>query len=99
MFAAVLTFDLHMPLVDSLKERRSVLSPILHGARRRFEIAAAEVGDPDRLRFGRLAFATVGARPSVVTETLDAVERFVWSFPEVEVSDSWRTWLDNEEAR
>jgi uncharacterized protein YlxP (DUF503 family) len=35
----------------------------------------------------------------VARETLDAVERFVWSFPEIEVTDHWRNWLDNEEER
>jgi uncharacterized protein YlxP (DUF503 family) len=29
-----------------------------------------------------------------LTEVLDQVERFVWSFPEVEVIDAERCWLD-----
>lgn len=99
MFAAVLTVDLHLPLVDSLKAKRATITPILAGARRRFEVAASEVDRQDRLGSTRLAFAAVSGRLSQVTEILDAVERFVWSFPEVEVADAWRNWLDNEEHR
>lgn len=99
MFAAVLTLDLHIPHADSLKAKRATITPILAGARRRYEVAASEVDRQDRLGSSRLAFASVSGTLSQVTETLDAVERFVWSFPEIEVSHAWRNWLDNEEDR
>ena len=50
----------------------------------------------DRRR-SQLAFATVASSETQAREVLDAVERFVWSFPEVEVVDSWRRWVDDEE--
>lgn len=99
MFAAVLTMDLHLPHVDSLKAKRATITPILAGARRRYEVAAAEVAHQDRFGSTQVSFAAVSGTLTMVTEILDAVERFVWSFPEVEVSHTWRNWIDNEEDR
>lgn len=97
MFACVLVVDLHLPLPDSLKEKRAVITPILEGARRRRRVAVSEVAHQDDRRRSRLAFATVGSTETQAREVLDAVERFVWSFPEVEVADSWRRWIDEED--
>ena len=97
MFASVIAFDLHLPLPASLKEKRAVITPILEGARNRHRVAVSEVGHQDRLRRAELAFATVGSTETQVREVLDAVERFVWSFPEVEVAHSWRRWLEDDE--
>lgn len=97
MFASVLVVDLHLPLPDSLKAKRAVITPILEGARRRHRVAVAETGDQDQWRRSELAFATVASSETQAREVLDAVERFVWSFPEVEVIDSWRRWVDDEE--
>lgn len=92
-----MTVDLHLPLVDSRKAKRATITPIVAGARRRYEVAASEVDHQERLGAAQLAFATVSGTLSQVTEVLDAVERFVWSFPDIEVVESWRNWLDNEE--
>lgn len=99
MYASVLVVDLHLPLVDSLKAKRAVITPILEGARRRHHVAVSEVGRQDDWHRSELAFATVGSRESQAREVLDAVERFVWSFPEVEVVSAGRSWLDEEEIR
>ena len=85
-------FDLHLPTCHSLKEKRAVIKPILEGCRRRYAVAAAEVGAQDKWQRAELGVAAVAATTSHVTEVLDAVERFVWSFPEVEVVDAERTW-------
>jgi uncharacterized protein len=96
--ACVLVVDLHLPLPDSLKAKRAVITPVLEGARRRHRVAAAEVDHQDRWGRAELAFATVGATETQAREVLDAVERFVWSFPEVDVVASWRRWIDEEDA-
>jgi len=93
--AAVLVLDVHLPGCGSLKERRSTLAPIIEGARRRFGVAVAEVAHQDRLQRAGLAFAAVAPAPGRVDEVLDAVERFVWSFPEIEVLDARRDWVED----
>ena len=77
--------ELHVPLSHSLKDKRAVIKPILEGARRRFGVAAAEVAFQDKWQRAALGFAAVAERPGHVQEVLDRVERFVWSFPEIEV--------------
>ncbi len=99
MYASVLVVDLHLPLPGSLKEKRAIITPILEGARRRHRVAVSEVGHQDERRRSELAFATVASSETQAREVLDAVERFVWTFPEVEVVESWRRWADDEEDR
>ena len=98
MFASVFVVDLHLPFPDSLKAKRAVITPILEGARRRFKVSAAEVGHQDQWQRSELAFAAVASSETNAREVLDTVERFVWSFPEVEVVESWRRWIDDEEV-
>jgi uncharacterized protein YlxP (DUF503 family) len=71
-----------------LKEKRAVVKPILEGARRRFQVSAAEVEHHDKWQRAALGFAVVGGDAGHLEEVLAAVERFVWSFPEAEVLDS-----------
>ncbi len=91
---AALTVDLHLPGTASLKDKRAVVRPILDGCRHRYPVAAAEVGHQDRWQRAVLAMAAVSSSARQVEEILDAVERFVWSFPEVEVTGTQRDWME-----
>ena len=70
-----------------------MLRPILEGARRRFAVAAAEVDHQDLWQRATVGMAAVSGSAGHAREVLDAAERFVWSFPEVEVTASQRDWL------
>jgi uncharacterized protein YlxP (DUF503 family) len=78
----------------SLKEKRAVIRPIIDGARNRYRVAVAEVGAQDVWQRATLGMAAVAASAGHVEEVLDEVERFVWSFPEVEVVDVSRHWTE-----
>jgi uncharacterized protein YlxP (DUF503 family) len=93
MHVACLTLELHLPNVHSLKEKRAVLRPILEGVRRRFEVAVAEVDYQDRWQRATVGVAAVSGSAGHAQDVLDAAERFIWSFPEVEVTASQREWL------
>ena len=97
MHVVALTVEIHLPAVHSLKEKRAVLRPILEGARRRFAVAAAEVDGQDLWQRATLGMAAVSGSARHAEEVLDAVERFVWSFPEVEVTAWRRNWLGHED--
>lgn len=71
-----------------------MIRPILDGSRRRFSVAAAEVGNQDRWQRASLAMAVVSGSVGHAREVLTAVERFVWSFPEVEVLGCRVEWLE-----
>ncbi|HEX2381575.1 MAG TPA: DUF503 domain-containing protein [Acidimicrobiales bacterium] len=91
-----LAFELHLPDVHSLKEKRAVVRPIVDGARRRFAVSAAEVDHQDLWQRATLAMAVVSGTESQARDVLDAVERFVWSFVEVEVVDTTLRWMEVE---
>jgi uncharacterized protein len=91
---AALLIDLHVPEARSLKDKRAVIRPIVDGCRRRYQVAAAEVEHQDRWQRAALGVSAVAGTPGHAGEVLDAVERFVWSFPEVEVIAVRRGWLE-----
>ena len=62
-----------------------MIKPILEGARRRYQAASAEVDHMDKWQRAALGFAVVSASAHHADEVMAAVDRFVWSFPEVEV--------------
>jgi hypothetical protein len=96
LHAATLAIDLHVPEARSLKAKRAAIRPIVEGLRHRFSVAAAEVDHQDHWQRAGLAVSAVGSSESHVASVLDAVERFVWSRPDVEVLSVERYWLDHD---
>jgi uncharacterized protein YlxP (DUF503 family) len=94
MVVGALSFELHLPDVHSLKEKRAVVRPIVDGARHRFGVSASEVEHQDKWQRAGLGIAVVSSSEAHAREVLDAAERFVWSFPEVEVIDATLRWLE-----
>ena len=82
--------------MHSLKEKRAVIKPIIDGARNRYRVAAAEVGVQDLWQRAQVGMAVVSSTPSHAKDVLDEVERFVWSFPEIEVLSADRSWMDSD---
>lgn len=95
MFVASVRFELHIPSARSLKEKRAVVKPIVEGLRQRCHVAAAEVDHHDLWQRCSIGVAAVSGEVSQVEQLLDAAERFVWSFPEIEVSTTHRSWLED----
>jgi uncharacterized protein YlxP (DUF503 family) len=96
MHVLAMEVELRLRDVDSLKVKRSVIKPIIEGARHRFAVSSAEVAHPDDRERSALAFAVVSSSAGQAQQVIDAVERFVWSFPEVEVTSSYRGWVEEE---
>ena len=84
MFAGTLVVDVLLGDVHSLKEKRSVVRPVVAELRRRFAVSAAEVGDADLHRRATIAVAVVAGEAGHVAEVLDACERLVAGRPELE---------------
>ena len=91
-----LVVDLRLPDAHSLKDKRAVVKTVLEGARRRYQVGAAETGAQDKWQRAELAFTTVAGSRRHVDEVTDAVERFVWSRPGVDVIDARRAWMEEE---
>ena len=84
MFTGTLVADVLLGDVHSLKAKRSVIRPIL-AQLRRFEVAAAEVGDADLHRRSQLGMALVAADAEHIRDVLDQCERLVADQPEVQL--------------
>jgi uncharacterized protein len=97
LHACTLTIDLRLPHSQSLKAKRSTVKHLVEASRSRFAVAAAEVGFQEHWQRSELGFAAVSGSPEMVESVLDAVERFVWSHPEVEVVAESRDWLETEQ--
>jgi uncharacterized protein YlxP (DUF503 family) len=94
MFVLAAEVDLCLPECRSLKAKRSVVKSIVEGARRRYGVAAAEVGSQDSWQRVRLGFAAVSSSARHAEEVVDEVDRYVWSFPQVQVLGTERRWLE-----
>jgi len=76
--------------VHSLKEKRSVVRPIVGELRRRFEVAVAESGHLDLHRRAAIGVAVVAADAGHCGQVLDECERFVAARPEVDLLSARR---------
>ncbi|WP_093798752.1 DUF503 domain-containing protein [Streptomyces sp. Wb2n-11] len=85
MYVGTLSFDLLLGDVRSLKEKRSVVRPIVAELHRKFAVSVAEVGDQDVYRRVEIGVAVVSGDTGHLTDILDRCERMVAARPEVEL--------------
>ncbi|MFD7918546.1 DUF503 domain-containing protein [Streptomyces sp. NPDC059740] len=85
MYVGTLSFDLLLGDVHSLKEKRSVVRPIVAELQRKHGVSAAEVGDQDLHRRARLGLAMVSGDTGHLSDVLDRCERMVAARPEVDL--------------
>jgi uncharacterized protein YlxP (DUF503 family) len=96
MHVLALSVELHLPECRSLKAKRSVLKPVTEGARRRFSVAVAETDHQNTWQRATVGVAAVAGSPGHAEEVIDEVERFIWSFPTLQVLSSSRYWLETD---
>lgn len=98
MFTGTLALDLLVGEdVHSLKQKRSVVRPIVAELRRRYAVSAAEAGHLDLHRRALLGVAVVAADRAHCVEVLDACERLVAGRPEVELLSSRQQFLSTND--
>ncbi|MER7177499.1 DUF503 domain-containing protein [Streptomyces mesophilus] len=85
MYVGTLSFDLLLGDVRSLKEKRSVVRPIVAELHRKFAVSVAEVGDQNLHRRAEIGVAMVSGDTGHLAEVLDRCERMVAARPEVEL--------------
>jgi uncharacterized protein YlxP (DUF503 family) len=85
MYVGTLELDVLLGDVHSLKEKRSLVRPIVAELRRRFDVSVAEAGHLDLHRRALVGAAVVAADAAHCREVLDACERLVAGRPEIEL--------------
>ncbi|MRX42962.1 DUF503 domain-containing protein [Agromyces kandeliae] len=83
MWIGWIEFDVLLGDVHSLKQKRSIVRPILAELRRATEASVAEVGAHDLHRRVELGVAVAGSASDRITDVLDRAERLVAAHPEV----------------
>jgi hypothetical protein len=98
MYVGSLSLELLLGDVHSLKQKRSVVRPIVAELRRRHEVAAAETGHLDLHRRAEIGVAVTAADAGHCRSVLEACERLVAGRPETELlSARLRIWDDTDE--
>jgi uncharacterized protein len=97
MWIGWLEFDLLLGDVRSLKQKRSVIRPVVAELRRKFSVSAAETGAQDLHRRAGIGVAVVSGDRGHAVEVLDAAERLVAAHPEFELLSVRRSLLRSED--
>ncbi|WP_016909823.1 MULTISPECIES: DUF503 domain-containing protein [Streptomyces] len=85
MYVGTLSFDLLLGDVRSLKEKRSVVRPIVAELQRKYAVSVAETGEQDLYRRAHIGLAAVSGDAGQLSGLLDRCERLVAARPEVEL--------------
>jgi uncharacterized protein len=90
MWIGWLEFDLLLGDVRSLKQKRSIIRPVIAELQRKFAVSAAETGAQELHRRAHVGLAVVSADRRHVVDVLDAAERVVAARPELELLSTRR---------
>ncbi|MEB3070491.1 DUF503 domain-containing protein [[Mycobacterium] vasticus] len=85
MWIGWLEFDLLLGDVHSLKQKRSVVRPIVAELQRKFNVSAAETDSTGLHRRAGIGISVVSGEHGHLVDVLDAAERLVAARPEVEL--------------
>ena len=77
MYVGALELDVLLGDVHSLKEKRSLVRPVIAELRRRYEVSVGEAGHLDLHRRALIGIAVVAADAEHVRQVLDNCERLV----------------------
>lgn len=98
MYVAALTLDVLLGDVRSLKQKRSVVRPLVADLRRHYPgVAVAETGYLDLHRRAEIGVAVVSATAVNATEVLSECERMVAGRPEIELLSARQRLFSEEE--
>ena len=97
MYVGALTLDVLLGDVRSLKQKRSVVRPLIAEVHRRFPgVAVGETGHLDLHRRAEIGIAVVSSTASNAVQVLEACERFVAGRPEIELLSARQQMLTDE---
>jgi uncharacterized protein YlxP (DUF503 family) len=97
VYVGALTLDILLGDVRSLKQKRSVVRPLIAEVHRKFPgIAVGETGHLELHRRAEIGIAVVSSTAANARQLLDACERFVAERPEIELLAARQRFLTDE---
>jgi len=97
MWIGWLDLDVLLGDVHSLKEKRSVVRPLIAAINKNFSVSVAEADHLDLHRRAGIGVAVVAADRAHVVDVLNSVENFVARRPEIELISAGRDLHNNQE--
>jgi uncharacterized protein YlxP (DUF503 family) len=97
MWIGWIEFDILLGDVHSLKEKRSIVRPLVAELRRRFELSVGEVDHLDLHRRAMIGVSVVAGSREHVVEVLDRVENYVAYRPEIELLSARRRYRTSDD--
>ncbi|EOR72078.1 DUF503 domain-containing protein [Thermobifida fusca] len=97
MYVGALTLDLLLGDVRSLKQKRSVIRPIVAELQRKYSVSVAETGNHDLYRRCEIGIAVVASTAAHCTALMNSCERLVADRPEVELLSARQRLFNDEE--
>ena len=85
MVVGLLQVEIHLPLAQSLKDKRSVVKSLKDQIRGRFNVSVAEVDPTELWQRATVGLSTVGESRTVVDRILDDVTEWIRSTRLVEL--------------
>jgi uncharacterized protein YlxP (DUF503 family) len=98
MLVAAARFDLRIPGVGSLKEKRHVVKTLSASLRQKFNVSVAEVDHHDLWQRATLAVSAVAGEGYHLKRVLHEVEKHVERFGPVDVIEREMTLIDPEDV-
>jgi uncharacterized protein YlxP (DUF503 family) len=98
MWIGWIEFDILLGDVRSLKEKRSIVRPLVADLRRTFSISAAETGSLDLHRRAGVGVGVIAADSRHVIDVLDSAENFVAGRPELDLLSAHRGISSSDDA-
>jgi uncharacterized protein YlxP (DUF503 family) len=87
VLVALCRFDLRIPGVMSLKQKRHVVKTLTASLRQKFNVSVAEVDHQDLWQRATIAVSSVAGEGYHLKRVMHEVERHIETFPAVEVID------------
>ena len=88
MLAGITQWELHLAGCHSLKDKRSIIKPLLTHLRQRCNVSVAETARQDQWQEAEIACAAVGSDRRIIEETLRMADRLVEEADGVRIMDS-----------
>jgi uncharacterized protein YlxP (DUF503 family) len=88
MLVGLCRFDLRIPGVSSLKEKRHVVKTLTASLRQKFNVAVAEVEHQDLWQRTTIAVSSVSGEAYHLKRVMHEVERHIERWDEVEIIDA-----------
>lgn len=77
MHVGVLEVRFDTPFARSLKQKRSLVKPVVERVRQRYDVSVARIDGLDAHDWERIAIAAVSADPGLLRELLERIYAFV----------------------